>query len=61
MLHKTVTSTDVRADRVTLEVCFSLKKYFCGEAILLLGFCGWGVRVSVHRAGWSVLRLQEEK
>lgn len=38
-----VAPTDVRMARVTLEVCFSLQKYFCGEAILLLGFCGRGV------------------
>lgn len=38
-----VAPTDVRMARVTLEVCFSLPKYFCGEAISLLGFCGRGV------------------
>lgn len=34
--------TDVRADRVTPQVWFSLEEYFCGEAVLLFGFCGRG-------------------
>lgn len=52
-----VASTDVRTDRVTLKVCFPLVKYFCGEAILLLGFCGRGVCFWAHQSECSLLIL----